>query len=441
MSDLTIQPVDEVWVTVACDDAIAHELSDYFTFKPDNVVFMKRQARYRGWDGSVRLFKLKDHRIYRGLVPRLIEFTDQHSYSVDAQLPEVFPFLPDDALDGWLDWMTDQGYAPHPIRDYQKAALRSALDSQRGIIVSPTGSGKSYIIWLLTQAISVPQTLIIVPTTGLVAQMHTDFQSYGCDPTQIQTIQSGMSKSPNAPLVISTWQSIYDLPASYFRQFGCVICDEVHLAKAKSLTGLMEKCDHVGYRFGFTGTLTDTQVHRLILEGLFGSVTQVTTTNALVRAEQLAPIHVDMCVLKYPESVCKQVRHFTYQEEVDFLVSSPARMACVAQLVSKLKGNTLVLFNLIDKHGRQLYEQIEKLCPEKHVHFVVGSVDSVEREEVRQSVEADDIQTTIHFGDRSTTLSGDGFVRLSDGTQKTADTITENDDVDDAWISLNTSNK
>ncbi|MDE2106416.1 MAG: DEAD/DEAH box helicase family protein, partial [Patescibacteria group bacterium] len=389
MSDMTIQPIDEVWVTVQCGEALAHELSDYFTFKPENAHFMRRQARYRGWDGSVRLFKLRDHRIYRGLVPRILEFAEQHQYSVDNQVPEVFPFLPDEAFDGWQIHMEQNGFAPFEIRPYQRDALRFCLDNYRGIVVSPTGSGKSYIIWLLTQAISVPQTLIIVPTTGLVQQMHSDFVSYGCDPNDIQTIQGGMSKAPNSPLVISTWQSIYELPANYFRQFGCVICDEVHLAKAKSLTGLLEKCVEVPYRFGFTGTINETEVHRLILEGLFGSVMQVTTTNELVKAQQLAPIRVDMCVLKYPESVRKLARHYSYQEEVDFLVSDPARALCVATLVSKLKGNTLVLFNLIDRHGKQLYEQIRLLCPERSVHFVTGIVDAGDREEVRQTVETD----------------------------------------------------
>ena len=386
MSDLTILPLDDVWVRIDAEESILREVYDYFTFKPDNVVFMKRQARYRGWDGSVHLLKLRTRLIYRGLVPRIIEFAEQHSYTIDSQLPEVVPFLPDDALTEWLDSLA----LPHEVRDYQAGALRVALDTHRGIIVSPTGSGKSFIIWLLTQAISVPQTLIIVPTTNLVAQMHSDFQSYGCDPSQIQTIQAGQTKVPNAALVISTWQSIYDLPESYFHQFGCVICDEVHLAKAKSLTGLMEKCVNIPYRFGFTGTITETQVHRLILEGLFGNVTKVTTTSALVKAEQLSPLHVKLCVIKYPVETCKQVRHFNYQEEVDFLVSNPARNVFLTHLVTQLKGNTLVLFNLIDKHGKGLYEQITKLCPDKGVHFVTGIVDSTDRESIRQAVEDDD---------------------------------------------------
>ena len=349
---------------------------------------MRQQSRFKGWDGSVRLFKLRDHRIYRGLVPRIQEFAEQRNYTVENQLPEVFPFLDGICLDGWLSTMQNDGFLPLPLRDYQRAALRIALDTQRGVIVSPTGSGKSYIIWLLAWALSMGHTLIIVPTTGLVAQMQSDFISYGCDPHNIQVIQGGLQKAPYAQLVISTWQSIYDLPAEYFNQFGCVVCDEVHLAKAKSLSGLMEKCVNIAYRFGFTGTLMDTQAHRLILEGLFGTISNVTTTTELVKQHQLAPLRVKMVCLKYPEDTCKHMRHSEYTEEVDFIVGNQARNKFVAELVSKLKGNTLVLFTLIDKHGKALYEHIKTLCPNHAVHFVTGGVCADDREDVRQRVEA-----------------------------------------------------
>jgi superfamily II DNA or RNA helicase len=187
--------------------------------------------------------------------------------------------------------------------------------------------------------------------------------------------------------VVSTWQSIYELPPSYFQQFECIICDEVHLAKAKSLTHIFEQATQTPYRFGFTGTLTDTQAHRLILEGLFGDVTKATTTNALQKAQQLAPIHVKMIVLEYPEQTRKSLRHAQYTDEIDYIVADPARTEFIAQMVSKFKGNTLVLFTLIDKHGKALYERIQALCPHKDVHFVTGSMDGAGRESVRTTVE------------------------------------------------------
>jgi len=383
MSDMILHAVDRVWIRIECSDAIARELSDYFTFQSPGSQFMRRQSRFKGWDGRVRLFKLRTHTIYRGLLTRLLEFAEQREYTVDNQVPVDEPCVYGDDVQAWIAEQT----LPFPVREYQADALRICLNAQRGIIVSPTGSGKSYIIWLLTQALVVPQTLVIVPTIGLVTQMAGDFISYGCDPDAIHTIQGGCAKETSRPYVISTWQSIYDLPASYFDKFQMVVCDEVHLAKAKSLTGLMEKCIHAPYRFGFTGTITDTQAHRLILEGLFGDVSKVTTTTALVKREELAPLHVKMVVLEYPEQTRKNLRHTQYQDEVDFIVGDLARSEFIAQTVAKLKGNTLVLFTLIDKHGKYLYERIRELCPNKAVHFVTGSVGADGREEVRQTVE------------------------------------------------------
>ena len=388
MSDMTLVPVDDVWMRVDnASPALLRELSDYFTFQTPGSEFMRRQARFRGWDGRVRLFKLKTRTIYRGLLHRVIEFAESHNWpNYKNDIPEPIPFLQGEELDLWLDSME----LPFPLRDYQRDALRAALDMNRGIIVSPTGSGKSYVIWLLTQAISVPKTLVIVPTIGLVQQMSSDFVSYGCEACNIHTISGGADKGSNKPIFVSTWQSIYDLPADYFRQFGMVVCDEVHLAKAKSLTGLMEKCAWVPYRYGFTGTINDTQAHRLILEGLFGEVRKVATTTGLVKAEQLAPLHVKMIVLEYPEQTRKNLRRSQYQDEVDYIVGEPARIEFIARLVAQHKGNTLVLFTLIDKHGKQLYERIRQLCPTKDTYFVTGATGGDERENVRQTVETTD---------------------------------------------------
>jgi superfamily II DNA or RNA helicase len=97
--------------------------------------------------------------------------------------------------------------------------------------------------------------------------------------------------------------------------------DEVHLAKAKSLTHLMEKAVETPFRFGFTGSLDDSQAHQLILEGLFGPVTRVATTKQLQQRKELAKLHINMLVLKYPETTCKQLRKAQYQDEIEFIVT------------------------------------------------------------------------------------------------------------------------
>lgn len=375
---VTIVPVDDVWMRIDCDDSIAREISDHFTFDIPNAKFMP-QFRNRNWSGKIRLFKLRDRLLYRGLLTRVLEFATQQGYDVDNRVPNPTPLLPE-----LTDWIAAQPLPVEP-RDYQIAAIRSLLDRHRGIILSPTGSGKSLIIYLLIRALNVP-TLIVVPTTGLVTQLSDDMVTYGADSSQIQSIRGGLTKTQQAQIVVSTWQSIYQMPTSYFDAFSCVIVDEVHLAKAKSLTGLLEKCRHIPYRFGCTGTLDDTQAHRLILEGLFGDVTRVMTTKQLIENKQLAPLKVKLCVLKYPETVCRDMKRALYQDEIEFLVTHPVRLEIVSRMVAQASGNVLVLFNYVDKHGKPLYERIRTLAPTRDVHFVSGDIAAEEREHIRQWV-------------------------------------------------------
>ena len=385
---MTIVPVDDVWIRVDCEDYVAQELSAFFTFDIPGAQYMPAY-RKKNWSGKIHLFKLRGHLLYRGLMTRLLTFAAQQGYQVTNTVPIATPLYPD-TLDAWVS------SRPLPVvpREYQIAALRTLLDAHRGIVLSPTGSGKSLIIHLLTQALNVP-TLIVVPTTGLVAQLTADFISYGVDPNRIQTIQAGRTKDRHAPIVISTWQSIYQLTEEYFAEYPCVMVDEVHLAKSASLVGLMSKCVASPYRFGFTGTLDDMQAHQLILEGLFGNVTKVTTTHALVQQQQLAPLRVKMCVIKYPESVRKELRHAAYPDEVEYLIASPQRLEIVARTAAATKGNVLVLFNFVEKHGVPLFERIQHLVVGRDVHFVYGGVDSDERERIRLWVEQGENQIIV----------------------------------------------
>ena len=388
---LTIHALDDVWIRIDCEDGIARELSDYFTFETPGATFVRRQQGYKHWDGRIRLFKLRTHTLYRGLLTRVIEFAKQRNYPVTNLVPVRPRHVITKDLREWYRTST----LPFEPRDYQYAALDAMLDASRGIVLSPTGSGKSYIIYLLRTLLAEHKTLVIVPTIGLVSQMTADFIDYGCSEDAIHQIQGGREKVSDKRIFVSTWQSLREMPANYFNQFGCVIVDEVHLAKAKSLTHIMEMCRTVPYRFGFTGTLDDTLAHRLILEGLFGDVTRVATTNELVQAKQLAPLRVKICVLKYPECERKNLRHYNYADEVGYVVQNRARTEFIAEMVSKTKGNTLVLFTFIEKQGLQLFERIKAKCGQKTCHYIAGSVEGDDRERIRQLVEQGEDQVIV----------------------------------------------
>ena len=281
------------------------------------------------------------------------------------------------------------------MRDYQLNAFVHAIRKNRCLLLSPTASGKSLIIYTILRYLEGKKALVIVPTTSLVSQLYTDFNDYGVknnwrSEDHVHYIMAGRDKHSDMPITISTWQSLYKMPKDYFDQYDVIVGDECHLFKAKSLTTLMTKLVNAKYRFGTTGTLDDMQTHQLVLEGLFGRVKRVTTTKELIDKKQLASFEIKAITLKYPEEQCKQIVRKKYQEEVDFLVGNNKRNAFIRNLAVSLEGNTLVLFQYVEKHGNLLYEIIkDKAGSSRKVFYVYGGTEVELRENVRAIVESE----------------------------------------------------
>ena len=233
--------------------------------------------------------------------------------------------------------------------------------------------------------------LIIVPTTSLVEQLYKDFKDYGYNSDRnVHRIYQGHDKDTNKRVVISTWQSIYNLPKKWFKQFGAVFGDEAHLFKAVSLTKIMTKLEDCKYRVGLTGTLDGTKTHKLVLEGLFGAVSKVTSTTELQEKKQLADLKIFCLILQHDKGAREFMFGKTYQEEMDYLVKNEKRNRYIRNLALDLQGNTLCLFQYVEKHGKELYESIKNKAVNKQVFYVHGGVDTDERETIREITEKSD---------------------------------------------------
>ena len=92
-------------------------------------------------------------------------------------------------------------------------------------------------------------------------------------------------------------------------------------------------------------------------------------------------------ILKYPDALCKEARSWDYNQEMDFIVKHPARNTFIKNLVLSLDGNTLVLFQYVEKHGKDLYALIKEHAKKRHVFFVFGGTDVEIREAVRSITE------------------------------------------------------
>ena len=392
MYDLVLYKQNEAFIKFDCEKSVAQELADYFTFFVPGYQFMPAYKN-KLWDGKIRLADLRTHTIYHGLVPYIQKFCEERNYKLAIDTPvnvtENFSAL--EANEFIEQLYLDKNIITEGIREYQYKAFLFAVRNKRMLLLSPTGSGKSLIQYLILRYLQYKgykKGLLIVPTTSLVEQMYSDFESYGYDSAEYAHRQySGKDKHTDKFLTITTWQSIYKNPPEYFEQFDFVLGDEAHQFKAKSLTTIMTGLKNASYRNGCTGTIDGTQTHKLVLEGLFGPLYQSTTTSELIKNKQLADFKIKCLVLKYPDEVCKLSRGWDYQNEIDYIVKSKYRNEFIRNLAISLEGNSLILFNLVEKHGKQLYKLIEEKASNRHVFFVYGGTEVEVREQVRAITE------------------------------------------------------
>jgi len=404
--DLVITKQNEAYIKIKCDDSLAQELYEYFSFYVPNFQFTP-QFRRKLWDGKIRLFDLRSRVLYHGLVSYVIKFCQDRQYTYHL---DTLVVLTENWSEQEAHTFVQSLSLPEQIqlRDYQFNTLVQSVRNRRQLIVSPTGSGKSLILYCLVRYFlfrDLHRILVVVPTTNLVEQLTSDFQLYGWDANQFVHKQyAGKEKTTQKPVTITTWQSIYEFPASYFEQFDAVLGDECHLFKAKSLQSIMTKLTRTLFRIGTTGTLDGTKTNRLVLEGAFGPVYEATKTKDLMERDALANINIKALILKYDTNTCQQLKSSTYQEELDFVVQHTKRNRFVANLALSLTGNTLILFQFIDKHGEILYNLIRDLSPERDVMYVHGGVETDERERIRQCV--DQASHAIVLGSAGTFSTG-----------------------------------
>ena len=389
MSDVTILKKNEIYIKLKCEPHILYELQRYFTFEVPGAKFMP-QMRSKHWDGQIRLLSVHTGEIYVGLLDKVIDKLKLHGYTYEFENNKYYglPFEINEEItkEGVKDYMASIcTFTPRP---YQIEGVSDALKYNRRLLISPTASGKSLMIYSIVRYYvdKGQKILLVVPTTSLVEQMYKDFSEYGWDSdSYCHKIYSGREKYHDLPVTITTWQSIYKLDRKFFEQFGVVIGDEAHLFKSKSLISIMSKLHHAKYRFGFTGTLDGTQTHKWVLEGLFGPSYKVTKTAELMKTGHVSQLDINCIVLKHPPQ-----KFEVFEDEVQFIITHDRRNNFIKNLVSKLDGNTLVLFSRIEAHGEPLFNLINNNVSEgRKVFFVHGGVDTDERERIRAITESE----------------------------------------------------
>lgn len=401
------------------DRGILLELNEQFSFQVPNYRFMPAYKASR-WDGWIRPILL-DGECPVGLIPSVIDYLKGSGREVRLTkefraFKEEFKFTFDDI---------SIPFVPH---DSQVEALRIALEKKRQVILSPTSSGKSLIVYGITRAMELYErkTLVIVNSLMLINQMKSDIGDYSVNDKdwdveeKVHLLADGSPKKTNKNIVIATWQTLQHIKdAEWFRQWKAVIVDECHGCKAAVLSEIMNKCINAFVRIGLSGSLDGSQVMETSLIGHFGPIKRVISTRELMDAGKVSDLIVKSVVLKYPNSMREEMfyrdadnkkKRIVYKEEIAKIIKNERRNRFICQLANSAKGNTLVLTTLVKEHCIPLFEMMKELYPEKEVFFIGTSVPAQDRERIRKLVETK--ENVVIFASYSIFSTGISIKRL-----------------------------
>jgi superfamily II DNA or RNA helicase len=419
--DIDVESIDEVRYYVKTEKGLKQELRDYFSFMVPGAQYMPMFKR-RLWDGKIRLYDILSSTLPRGLKTYLEKFSKDRGYSLNIKETKNPLCLTEEQLSHFYESLKvsvrKQAVRMHA---HQQQAILHALNNHRSVIISPTGSGKSLIIYVLVRYLQKVlntdrKILILVPTVGLVNQMEADFFDYSSQDKSwsckkyIHKISAGQEKDTNKQIVISTWQSIYKLPKVWFDQFDAIFFDECHQAKAESINFIGQKLSKAWFRIGTTGTLQQTQAHRLSIEGILGPAIQFIQTKNLMNKGLLAKLDVDCIILKYKDEEKQLVKKQRYADEIKWVVTHEQRNQFIKELALRTKGNTLILFNYVEIHGRPLASLIEAAAGDRKVYFISGKTDAEAREYIRRVIDKE--KDAILVASYGTTSAGINIVNL-----------------------------
>ncbi len=418
---IDIESIDEVRYYIKTEKGIKQELRDYFSFMVPGAQYMP-MFKKRLWDGKIRLYDILSSTLPRGLKIYLQKFCEERNYTLTIkESRNTLCSSPDDLKAFYSSLNVSVKKRPVTMHEHQEKGILHALNNHRSVLISPTGSGKSLIIYVLVRYLQKVlntdrKILILVPTVGLVNQMESDFFDYSSQDKfwsckkYIHKISAGVDKETDKQIVISTWQSIYKLPKEWFQQFDAVFFDECHQAKAESINFIGQKLSKAWFRIGTTGTLQQTQAHRLSIEGILGPAIQFIQTKGLMSKGLLAKLGIDCIVLQYTTEEKQLLKKLKYIEEIQWIIANEKRNEFIKELALRSKGNTLILFNYVEAHGKPLAALLEAAGTNRKVYLIHGKTEADAREYIRRVIDKE--KDAILVASYGTTSAGINIVNL-----------------------------
>lgn len=383
MTDIHLEKVNNSYIRVHAENGIIQEIYEHFTFTPQSSKFSPL-VRNKFWDGKIHLLNRLTRQIYLGCWENIKEFAAKNNYTFSTDFAEEGDGEQHISQEEIDNFFLSLNLTKTP-RDYQYNAFVEAIKHPRKIFLSPTASGKSFIIFLILQWYAAKGKKVLVTSTRsqLVRQLASDFKSYTRNDIDVYVIQDTPDKSQH-PITVATWQSIYPLKASWFHYFDVIIGDECHSYKAKSLIHIVTSCINADVKIGLTGTLDNENVNHQTLNGLFGKTHVVAEIMELVEKNHIARFKIKSVILKYRE----YIKTKEWDEELKYIAASQERNNFIMTLTSHLstQQNTLILFHFVD-HGKELYRLAKEAFPTRPIYLIHGKIKLSDRIKIKEEAD------------------------------------------------------
>jgi superfamily II DNA or RNA helicase len=320
---------------------------------------------------------------------------DAHVYFFRGHLDRVLQYLQNKNVKVEVDYSGNLHIPQEPyklngiqFRPDQIDLMNNAImyQEQNGVIVAPTGTGKTILQMGIRSAFPKHRALILAHTIDIVQQTVDEFLKFGFD--DVQQIGGGKQyKGEFGETVVSTIQSFKKIDIDdWIDQFPVLIIDEAHHVTkfdggyAKVLRYILSPV-----KIGFTATLPTQEEAEMALEGLVGPVVGEQTINEATDLGILAEPHIKLLKSPY-DSYTRSLNRYPEVYE-DGIINNEKRNRIIVDtiLMHKVIGDISLIFVNRIEHGKNLVElfKTEGSC---YVPFVRGDMKPTERKNIKQSL-------------------------------------------------------
>tara|TARA_R110002020_G_scaffold379488_6_gene590775 strand:+ start:22777 stop:24153 length:1377 start_codon:yes stop_codon:yes gene_type:complete len=309
------------------------------------------QYRARRWDGK-KHFISRDGSFMSGLLPRIlsdlkkIECVPNIKYIEESEEKSIKDY----GIDGFTYY------------DYQESLINKALSKKRGVIKSPTGSGKTLIMAGLVKALEGRKMLLLFNAKQLITQTY-DFLTDTCG---IENVGICYGEGYQyGDIMLSTVQSIEKVLDTHGKEVEVLMVDECHeFCNGKITLPAIQAFPNATYRFGFTATPPSDNIPEYNLEGALGSIIEEVDTAELVEKGKLTKPIIQIIERTYFSSGIDE--SMTYDEVYDtYIVNNVQRNNIIQEIINDIKGKQerpriLILTKSLD-HGRILEQMLRPI--------------------------------------------------------------------------------